>query len=138
MYRQVQLTSQNDSVQDLPELEEAQDVCIESVESHLSNSRGIRSTIISHVLFDCGLRKRQDVTNDVLPNRIRKSLSQRDAFIAALNDHMNPFSNQVRPEMLYNISTGQLAPVEVANFLLNGEDHGQKQRMEMIAKCSED
>lgn len=103
-----------------------------------SISHGIRSTIISQVLFDCGLKKRQDVTNDLLPNRIRKSLSQRDAFIAALNDHMNPLSDQVRPEMLCNISTGQAAPVEVANFLLNTEHLGQKQRMEMIAKCSED
>lgn len=109
-----------------------------STRKNLNITHGIRSAIISHVLFDCGLEKRQDVTNDLLRNRIKKSLIQREAFITALNAHMNPFSDRVRPEMLCTISTGQAAPVEVANFLLNAEHLGQKQRMEMIEKCSED
>ena len=114
---------------------------------HLTNSitarkkwsinHGLRSTIISHVLTECGLKNKQDVTNDLQHNRIQKSIDQRDKFINSLNNHMNPFSNEALPHILCNVATGQAATDAVANFLLNVPDTGEVKRNEMISSCYE-
>lgn len=116
--------------------------------NHLTNSiaapqrwslnHGVRCSLISAVMEESGLASKQDVTNDLMDNRINKSKAQRDTFIAHLHERLNPFSSQLRPDALLNIATGQAAPDEVAEFLLNAESIGEDMRKNFIQHCSED
>lgn len=100
-----------------------------------SISHALRSTIISHVLSDCGLTKIQYVTNDLQPHRIKISHKMRDDFTDALNNRMNPFTANLKKDSLFNICTGQAAPEEIATFLLSFEEVGESKRKAMIDAC---
>lgn len=51
---------------------------------------------------------------------------------------MNPFDTGLREDLLYNISTGEAAPSEVADFLLSIDSHGDVMRKEFIESCADD
>lgn len=116
--------------------------------AHLSNTidarqrwslnHALRSTIISHVLIECGLTKKQDVSNDLIPNRIEKSKTDLTNFTIAINNRMNPFSSDVPRDMLVNIATGEAASAAIADFLLNIEKVGQDKKKDFITSCSSD
>ena len=95
-------------------------------------SHTIRSTIISYTLEKTGLTKTQDVTAELQKSRIKRDKAQLRAFIDGVKRNINPFSNNLNKEFLYNISTGEAAPEHVIDFLLNVEEKGNKQRENFI------
>lgn len=86
-----------------------------------------------------GLRKPQDITTELQKNRIKMNSSQLQRFIANIKQNVNPFTADLDKTCLYNTSTGQAAKDEIADFLLNIEENGNKQRLdfihEMFCRC---
>lgn len=79
-------------------------------------SHVLRSTVISYVLEQSSLRKNQNITADLNPNRIKKASVQLQNFITNLQQNINPFANNLNTNLLYNISTGKAAEEKIANF----------------------
>lgn len=52
--------------------------------------------------------------------------------------NVNPFATDISKDFLFNISTGQAADENVAEFLLNAEKMGDEQRQQFIKECIED
>lgn len=92
----------------------------------------------SFLLDRVGLSSRPEITNDLNANRIRKSQAQVTNFINGLNLRVNPFDTGLREDLLYNISTGESAPPEVADFLLSIDRTGDEMRKEFIESCADD
>ena len=101
-------------------------------------SHSIRSSIISHTMDRVGLRKRQDVTADLEKSRISMKCSQIQKFTANIQQNVNPFAVDLDSNFLYNISTGQAAKEEIADFLLKIEENGNNQRQNFIQECNAD
>ncbi|CAH1154920.1 unnamed protein product [Phaedon cochleariae] len=98
----------------------------------------LRSEVCSHLLKTLGLSGIERTTNDLKEDRIRKSRMQMANFINGLNLRMNPFDESLKEELLYNISTGEAAPKDVALFLTSIESIGNEMRTSMINACIED
>lgn len=97
----------------------------------------LRSEVCSHLLETLGLSGIESTTNDLKEHRIRKSRLQISNFISALNLRMNPFDESLKEELLYNISTGEAAPQDVALFLTSIESTGNEMRTSLINACIE-
>lgn len=76
----------------------------------------MRTQIISHILSEIRLKLREDVANDLRPIVIKKNSSQ--ILKKSINDRLNPFSENLKKEVLYHICNGQSAQPEADNFLL--------------------
>lgn len=87
-------------------------------------SHSLRTTIISHVLDEVGLKCRQDITADLQPERIKISERQLEKLLNNIRQNINPFSPGINENYLYNISTGQAANEDIADFLINIEIKG--------------
>jgi hypothetical protein len=86
-----------------------------------------------------GLRPNQDViTADLEGSRINKHTLKVQNFISHIKQNLNPFSNHLNKQMLYNISTGQTVSNDIEHFLLNIEELVNEQREQFINACSED
>ncbi|OXU16633.1 hypothetical protein TSAR_013301 [Trichomalopsis sarcophagae] len=102
-----------------------------------AKSHSLRSTIISHVYQDSGMRKAQDVTSDLQKNQIREDSSQLVTFMAELEKNINPFNwSTGNGDLLYNISTGRCVSDQIANFLLSAEKTGEQLRELFISECA--
>lgn len=96
---------------------------------HLTNSelifqkwavtQGYRTSIISHTTSKIRMTKKHDVSNDLVPNRIKKSILLIKDLTQALQNHINPFMDYLKDDTLFNISTGRAAPDEIGEFLVN-------------------
>lgn len=82
-----------------------------------------------------GLSNKPSLTNDLKDNRIRKSQSQIKHFIGSLNVRISPFDSSLHSDFLFNISTGESAPSQVAEFLTSVEKIGQEKREQFIHSC---
>lgn len=109
-----------------------------SARTRWSLNHAMRSSLISHTLQQCGLKKPLDITNDLLKSRINISQKKIEKFLGCLNLRMNPFLPDIQSDLLFNISTGKAAPEEVSHFLLNVENAGEHQRKSFIDHCSTD
>ncbi|GFY02175.1 uncharacterized protein TNCV_5100361 [Trichonephila clavipes] len=103
-----------------------------------TKSHSIRATIISHGLDVCGLKKLQDVSEDLQPNRIKTYGKQIDDFIEIFENNINPFDESLDKDSLYNIATAKTIPENAANFLLNMEKNGEDLQKQFITECAED
>lgn len=116
--------------------------------SHITNSisarqrwsinHGLRCALISKVMAESGLAVTQDVSNDLLLNRIKLSQCHIENFTSAINLQNNPFDEDAMQDVLLNISTGQAAPTEVEEFLFNIESNGEDAKKQMIQQCETD
>lgn len=111
-----------------------------SISARIRWCRGhsIRTKIISHVMNETGLRKKQDVTADLQKSRIKKSSSQLQKLINTIEEHINPFDPTLDENSLFHISTGRAADENVADFLLNVEKKGEELRNTFINECALD
>lgn len=91
-----------------------------------------------HTVEQTGLRKTEDVTADLQKSIIKKNIMQLDTFTAGIRTNMNPFTEDLDRNLLFNISTGQAATENITNFLLDVEKMGNKQREDFIKECVED
>ncbi|OXU17113.1 hypothetical protein TSAR_008554 [Trichomalopsis sarcophagae] len=66
-------------------------------------SHSMRSTIITHVLQQTGIRLNQDITAELEKNRTKKSAAQLQSLIHAIKQNINPFDRSFDPNFLFNI-----------------------------------
>ena len=103
-----------------------------------ANSHFIRVSIVSQLLDELGLSKKDDVTSDLKKHSIRKSWAGLKKLKDMIADTLNPFNSQVDPNFLYNIGTGKAAKDSTAAFLLNCVAIGERERKQFIDECSKD
>ncbi|CAK1581026.1 unnamed protein product [Parnassius mnemosyne] len=100
-------------------------------------SHQIRSSITAYTYEATGLRKVQDVTADLRKHQLKKDTEQLQKFTSSFSKFMNPFDDSNDNNKLFNISNGKAASNEVAQFLLNVDNIGNKMRETFICECSE-
>lgn len=107
-----------------------------SARQRWSKSHALRTEIISHVLAEVLMKKREEVTNDLRKNKIEKSQLQIQQFEDSITNRLNPFSSSLKENLLYNISNGQSASHEVHEFLMNVVETGEEQRKTFLEQCA--
>ena len=70
----------------------------------------------------------EDVSQDSKPNQIMKNTRNLEKILTSIQEKMNPFSEEVNKDVLFNIGTGKSSKQEAAEFLLNVKKIGQKAR----------
>lgn len=98
----------------------------------------INSTVNTYTYERTGLKKNQDITEDLRASLMRKNLKSLYEIIENIKDNVNPFATDLNKDLLYNISTGRAVENDVAKFLINVEKLGSEQRERFIQECSED
>ena len=81
---------------------------------------------------------KEDVSQDLKPNRIRKNTRDLEKILRSIRENMNPFSEEVNKDILFNKGTGKSSMLETAEFLLNVNKIGQKAREDFIIQCIKD
>ncbi|KAE9521357.1 hypothetical protein AGLY_018237 [Aphis glycines] len=97
-----------------------------SARQRWAKSHSLRSTIISHVLENIGLKSRQDISNELEKSKIEKASSAVQKFVVIIKNYINPFDQTIDPNVLFNILTGKGASTETTNFLLNVQIKGNE------------
>ena len=87
-----------------------------SAHQRWAKSHDIRSSIITHVLDELGITRKQDISVELQPHNIKKSVQQLENFINSFHQYVNPFSSDLPPDQLFNISSGKAASSQVENF----------------------
>lgn len=101
-------------------------------------SRGTVAELNSHTLDCFGIKKKQDCSAELKEYRIKLNRSQLEKLIQQFDHALNPFSSDTNASFLYNIYTGKSCKTETADFLLNFEKIGNKERDKFIKECSEE
>lgn len=94
----------------------------------------MRTAILSHQLDKLGLSKKEDLTKELHPNRIKKDHEQFALIIEFIYGCMDPFSVE-DPRSLVNIVTGKRASPETTQFLLNVNEIGKRAYEDFIERC---
>ena len=71
------------------------------------------------VFEELDLTRKEDVSEELKPHRIKQNSKDLNRLLQAVVDTMNPFSNDINKDYLFNISTGKATSVETANYLIN-------------------
>lgn len=71
-------------------------------------------------------------------NQIEKDNKTLNRIIETMKKTMNPFSENLDQNILFNMSTGKAASSHVSDFLLNCKTLGHKQKLRFFSECSED
>ena len=92
--------------------------------------------INSHILFYLKLDRKDDVTREAQPHRIKKDHQQLEALKSLIESHMNPFTEC--EDELFNISTGKAAPKAVRDFLLQIYETGDQAYQDFVQRVIDD
>ncbi|CAG9822077.1 unnamed protein product [Phaedon cochleariae] len=103
-----------------------------------SISHGMRTAILSHIYDVTGVKRKQDVSKDLMPSRLKKDNVHLIKLVDAITDRLNPFSPRLKVDELYQLSTGQPAPAEIADLLLGVLEKGDELRKNFISECIDD
>ena len=95
-----------------------------------------RAFVNSFIYDKCDINKKQDVTSDLQNSNIKRSVTQIEKIINSFHKHLNPFSEELNREKLFNICSGRSASEAVANFLLELEITGSNCRESYIKEFS--
>lgn len=101
-----------------------------------SETHTARTAIITNFLEFVQLVKFDE--NSESPYQSNVFSQQVKKFIEHVRGNINPFSDDINPEELFNLSSGKAASSETAEFLLNVLSIGKKQRDEFINHCVAD
>lgn len=107
-----------------------------SARQRWAQSHSLRVTIISKVFEELDLSRKEDVSEDLKPHRIKQNCKDLEKLIRAVTDTMNPFSDSINKVHLFNISTGKAANEDTTNFLLSVKDVGTAARNDFIQSCN--
>ncbi|CAH0562801.1 unnamed protein product [Brassicogethes aeneus] len=99
--------------------------------SHITNSiaarqrwcksHSFRTSVISNMMQDLSLRRKQDVSGDLKESSIKKSHSQIEKLLVAIEENVNPFNPDVPKKSLFNISSGEAVSDLIYESLVNVE-----------------
>ena len=92
----------------------------------------------SEVLNKLDITTKEDISQELKPNRIMKNTRDLEKIVRSIQENMNPFSEEVNKDLLFNIGTGKSSKQETAEFLLNVNKIGQKAREGFIIQCIKD
>ena len=109
-----------------------------SARQRWAQSHSIRVTIISQVFEEMGLTRKEDVTEELKPHRMNQNSKDLSTLINAVVETMNPFTQTIDKDHLFNIATGKAAQDDTAAFLLEVPLTGSKAKDEFIEGCAED
>lgn len=101
-----------------------------------SETHTARTAIITELLEFLNLTKLEESTETEYRSRIFKKQVTR--FIEEVTNNINPFSKDLNPSKLFNLSTGKAASPETAQFLLSSYKDGMKQMKVFINECKLD
>ena len=96
----------------------------------------IKTTLLSHVFQHCNLSRKEDVSKENYPSRIRKDTKQLNDLLSYIKKCRNPFSGS--DDELINIATGKAASKEVASFLLNITNIGNNEYEKFVLSVIND
>ena len=101
-------------------------------------TRPMRAAVVNSLKGMAGLTTREEVSQELKPNRIKRDRGDLEKLMSGIEDTMNPF-NQASPDSkLYCLTTGRPASTEVADDLLAASAIGQKWHDDYIQECQED
>ena len=103
-----------------------------------SESYFIRTNIISNLFEDLGMASKDDTSKDLRPSVLRKNSTDLQKIISLIEKVVNPFSETISLDTLYNIASGEAASKETSDFLLNIKSIGSKEQDTFIQECIED
>lgn len=99
-------------------------------------SHSIRTKVISKVLDDIHLSKKDDTSHSLQSSRIEKDRKALTAIIETIKKNVNPFDKNIDNSELFNISNGKAVSFNVADFLLNVDSLGHEQKVNFIDECA--
>ena len=108
-----------------------------SARQRWAESHFLRTTIISKVFEDLGMTKKEDVSNNFRPHRIRNDHADLNKVIVMIQETMSPFDVNLDPDKLYNTVTELAAMDSIQIFLLNVFKNGENERKKFIEECSQ-
>ena len=94
--------------------------------------------VLSEVLAKLDLITKEDVSQDLKPNRIMKNTRDLEKILRSVQENMNPSSEEENKELLFNIGTGKSCKQETAEFSLNVNKIGQKSLEDFIIQYIKD
>ena len=84
------------------------------------------------------MASKDDTSKDLKPSQMKKNSTRLEKIIFLIDESMNPFSDKVSLDALYNIGSGKAASKETSDFLLNIKVIGSNAQEKFIQECIED
>ena len=78
----------------------------------------LRISIVSHLMESLDINKKDDVTSDLKKNPIQKNCDALRHIVEYVDENLNPFSDKIKKDSLFNIVTGRSASEKTEEFLL--------------------
>ena len=100
-----------------------------------SLSHSLRITIVSDLLEKLLITKKEDVTGELKPCRVKRDNADLKNIKEGIIDTMNPFNKEVNPEYIFNLGSGKAASNATADFLLNCQQIGECAQENFIKEC---
>ena len=87
-----------------------------SARQRWADSYFVRMEVLSEVLTKLDMTTKEDVSEDLKPNRIMKNTRDLEKILRSIQENMNPFSEEVNKELLFDTGTGKSSKQETAEF----------------------
>ena len=84
------------------------------------------------------MASKDDTSKDLKPCVLRKNSTDLQKIISLIEEVVNPFSETISLDTLYNIASGKAASKETSDFLFNIKAIGSKAQETFIQECIED
>ena len=101
-----------------------------------AESHYLRTSIVSTLLEHLGMTKKDDISQHIKPNRIKKTNASVRQVLHVLREMVNPLE-MAEESPLFNIVTGKSVMSETENFFLNIDLIGGRERNKVIDECRE-
>ena len=82
--------------------------------------------VVSKVLNKLDMTTKEDVSQDLKPNRILKNAKYLEKILRSIQENMDLFSEEVNKDFLFNIDNGKSPKQETTKFLLSFNKISQK------------
>ena len=86
----------------------------------------VRMEVVSKVLNKLDMTAKEDVSQDLKPNRILKNAKYLEKILRSIQENMDLFSEEVNKDFLFNIDNGKSPKQETTKFLLSFNKISQK------------
>ena len=108
-----------------------------SARKRWAQSHFLRISVVSHLLDNLDLNKKEDVTSDLKPCKMKKNAETLKNLHEQIEECINPFDRNLEKSILVNIDTGKGANPETAEFLMNVREIGKSKRESFIKEVNE-
>ena len=91
----------------------------------------IRTSIVSNLFEDLGMTKKEDVSQDLKINQMRKNSKDLCQVMNMIKETINPFADDIDKKHLFNLASGKAASPDTESFLLDIVSTGNKARVNL-------